>query len=580
MGNNVVEVILAGKDHASGVLNNLDAKLGGIGRIARTAGTAIVGGMAAGAASIVTMARQTATLGDEIEKMSRRTGVSAESLSTLAFAAEQSGSNIGELENGLKRLARNVSDAEAGLTTSVRAFDRLGISIYDANGNLREVDDLLPSVADAMQGLRTDTERAATAQELFGRAGTQLLPMLMEGSKGIRDMQEEARALGREFSTTAARDSAELVDAQNRVRSALQGVRNLLMRDLIPLFAEWSNKIAEAVSKNEGLIGTIRTLLHLATEQGQQEKKLGELSMRRWEIEDRLEEIAERQAGRKNESARLARIETELREELAQIIAEEAELTEQINQHARERAEASAETVGTETEIVELTERQLSLLERTSNLQRGELTWEIQARDKVNIRYRELRKIQQQTITEGRQGFTQMGHEFQTVFQGTSQDAFRGFLRTGQLTMRQFVDYTLQQLGRVAAHRVFMFLAETALSGGSNLFGQVFGGLGGLFRATGGPVHQFTMPEVPKFAGGIGFVPGYGTGDTVPAMLTPGEGIIPRDQMSRLLAGATGGGGGTPLYVTFESLVPYTAAQRVDAVRWLNDVLDERDESY
>jgi len=65
-------------------------------------------------------------------------------------------------------------------------------------------------------GIEDPTRKAALAQALFGRAGTQLLPMMARGAAGIEELQEQARALGLTMSTadaTAAEDFTDALDA-------------------------------------------------------------------------------------------------------------------------------------------------------------------------------------------------------------------------------------------------------------------------------------------------------------------------------------------------------------------------------
>jgi len=61
--------------------------------------------------------------------------------------------------------------------------------------------------------------------------------------------------------------------------------------------------------------------------------------------------------------------------------------------------------------------------------------------------------------------------------------------------------------------------------------------------------------SVMAFNEGTDMVPGVGTGDTVPAMLTPGEGVVPGGVMDGLSemarAGTLGAGGGTHVHVHF-----------------------------
>ena len=235
-------------DNASKVLGNVHdnlenslGKKGFAGKIAplAKAGFLAVGAAAVGvAAGIVAITKSVASAGDEFQKMSLRTGVSSENLSTLGYAAERSGSNLATLENGFRRLSANAADAARGTGEAKESFAALGISVVTANGQLKSSDDLLLELADKFKGLKDDTAAAALAQDIFGKSGTQLLPLLKEGKDGIQALQERARALGIEFSTTAANDSAAFEDAMLDLSTAFTGIKNTIGTQFLPVFSE------------------------------------------------------------------------------------------------------------------------------------------------------------------------------------------------------------------------------------------------------------------------------------------------------------------------------------------------------
>jgi hypothetical protein len=64
-----------------------------------------------------------------------------------------------------------------------------------------------------------------------------------------------------------------------------------------------------------------------------------------------------------------------------------------------------------------------------------------------------------------------------------------------------------------------------------------------------------------------GIVPGYGGGDSVPAMLTPGEGVIPADKMDALMSARSGSAGGTHHHYTVKAhFAPEVHAVDADGV--------------
>lgn len=233
----------AGLGRAEGQAKSFQDRIGAVGKNMVKVGGAVAGfGVAAGA-SLLAVAQSAATFGDELQKSSIRTGVATDVLQGLKFASEQSGASFGSLTKGLKALSKNSNEANLGMKEYSDTFDRLGVDVSDASGNLKDADALLLELSDAFAGLDNDTEAAALAQEVFGKAGTDLLPLLKEGREGIEALSDQAHSLGIVYSKDLADASAEYLDAQNELTTSLSGFKNAIGLALIPTLT----KLADAV---------------------------------------------------------------------------------------------------------------------------------------------------------------------------------------------------------------------------------------------------------------------------------------------------------------------------------------------
>jgi hypothetical protein len=160
-----------------------------------SAGMATVGGLL-GASGMF------ASMGDTLAKASQRTGIGVERLSELAYAAEQSGADLGTLEAGVRRMQKVIAEAAAGSESAREALASLGLSIEQLAG--RSPDQQFMRIADRLAKIADPTLRAAAALELFGRSGTQLLPMVAEGAAGVETLASRARELGLVMATEDA----------------------------------------------------------------------------------------------------------------------------------------------------------------------------------------------------------------------------------------------------------------------------------------------------------------------------------------------------------------------------------------
>jgi len=216
------------------------AQIKGMGRSMTMAGGVIVGAMGL-------MIKKYADAGDEVHKMAIKTGFSTEALSELKYAAEISGASLGSLDKGVKKMSKSLTDADRGLETYVVSFDRIGLSVEDLMALSPEEQFL--KIADGIAELESPTLRAATAQEIFGRAGTELLPLFAEGSAGMADLRDKAKELGYSFDQEAADGAARLVDAQTDLKTAFSGVAISISQTLAPALSGLIEKFADTVAK-------------------------------------------------------------------------------------------------------------------------------------------------------------------------------------------------------------------------------------------------------------------------------------------------------------------------------------------
>lgn len=154
-----------------------------------------------------------ARTGDELDKMSRRTGISAQALAELGFAAEQSGNDMGNIEKAIRIMQKGLNDASDGTGPLNDALGDLGLS-FEALERLAP-DEQFELLGNRISDIEDPTKRAAAAMDVFGsRSGTALLPML----KDMTALRQEARDLGLVPSQKAVDDAAAVTDAINRVR--------------------------------------------------------------------------------------------------------------------------------------------------------------------------------------------------------------------------------------------------------------------------------------------------------------------------------------------------------------------------
>lgn len=127
------------------------------------------------------------------------------------------------------------------------AFDTLGISLTDADGNLRSIEDLMNESIIALSGMDEGAERTALATDLFGKAAQELAPTLNGGADSIQALKDRASDLGLVLSDEGVAASAAYSDAMYDLDQAISGVKNDVGAALLPIITDLVNGITDAL---------------------------------------------------------------------------------------------------------------------------------------------------------------------------------------------------------------------------------------------------------------------------------------------------------------------------------------------
>jgi len=204
-------------------------------------------------------AKTFADMGSRMWDMAKRTGVSVEALSALSYAAEQSGAGVESFENGIRRMQRTLYDAGRGLSTATDALGELGLTIQDLEGLSPEAQ--FRQLADRLDRIEDPSRKAALAMTIFGRSGTELLPMLEGGAAALDAYEQHARKLGLIMRTedAAAADAfgdalADLWKVLKMVVFAVGAALAPTLKDLSAQVVRAAKTVTEWVRENQGFI--------------------------------------------------------------------------------------------------------------------------------------------------------------------------------------------------------------------------------------------------------------------------------------------------------------------------------------
>ena len=239
-------------DQASKKISSLSSNLGnGLATAAKVGAAAITAVTAATAAmttALVNGISKTAEYGDNIDKMSQKMGMTAESYQEWDAVMQHCGSSIESLKPAMKTLA---TAAESGSD----AFEKLGISQEQIAGMSQE--QLFDATIAGLQNVTDETQRTYLAGKLLGRGATELGPLLNTSAEDTQAMKDRVHELGGVMSNEAVKAAARYQDSLQDMKTSFSGLKNSLISDFLPGMSTVMDGIASLVIGEDSAQSTI-----------------------------------------------------------------------------------------------------------------------------------------------------------------------------------------------------------------------------------------------------------------------------------------------------------------------------------
>lgn len=235
---------LTAVDQTRAAFDSVKRNLSDVERTASALGSVLAGigaGLSAGA--LVGFARQAIDAADNLGKLSQRVGVAVESLAELQYAGKLADVTTEQLGDALRKLSVNLQAAAGGAKEFQGAFAAVGISAAE----LRNIgaDAAVARIADAFARTEDGAAKTALAVRLFGRTGSDLIPLLNQGSAGLRAAGDEARRFGLVITADAARAAEQFNDDITRLQASAQGLGIALANRVLPSLTAFTAQLLE-----------------------------------------------------------------------------------------------------------------------------------------------------------------------------------------------------------------------------------------------------------------------------------------------------------------------------------------------
>lgn len=221
-------------DNAGGKFEKLGSVLKGVGA-AMGAAFATIGTAAIGAGKALTdMTVNAAAYADDMLTQSTVTGMSVESLQAYSYAADLVDVSLDTLTGSMAKNVKSMSNAAQGSAKYADAYAQLGVSVTNADGTLRNSEDVYWEVIDALGSVSNETERDALAMQLFGKSAQDLNPLIAQGSEGIAALTDEANRMGAVLSEDSISKLGAFDDSVQRLTQGSEAAKRAMGTILLP----------------------------------------------------------------------------------------------------------------------------------------------------------------------------------------------------------------------------------------------------------------------------------------------------------------------------------------------------------
>lgn len=232
------------------IIGGIKALASGISNVASSMGDALKGG---------------AEYADNILTLSTQTGIATDKLQKYQAVSELTDVSMDTLTGSMSKMVK-------GLETNADNYKKLGVSIYDANGKLKDSEDIFNETLGALGKMKNETERDAMAMDLFGKSAQDLNPLIAMGTDGLNELMNSAEQMGAVLSEDGLSALGELDDQMQIFASTTGATGNILAVAFAPavsslignvndLGAGFNYLISSIVSGDEGGIEEASNIL-------------------------------------------------------------------------------------------------------------------------------------------------------------------------------------------------------------------------------------------------------------------------------------------------------------------------------
>ena len=206
---------------------------------------------AAVAASIGAVTVKSASWADDINTMSKVYGIGTRELQQYSAAAELVDVDVETIAKSHSKLTKQMNSAAKGTGASAEAFEKLGVSVTNSDGSLRDADAVWQDTIKALGSMENETERDAVAMQLMGKSAQELNPLIEDGGEAYKNLADTLAKYDLDYI------DQETLDQANAFNDSLDTIKAVGMVAFQQLGTQLAAYLAPAMERVVDLVGQI-----------------------------------------------------------------------------------------------------------------------------------------------------------------------------------------------------------------------------------------------------------------------------------------------------------------------------------
>ena len=206
---------------------------------------------AALAASIGALTVKSGKWADDLNTMSKVYSIGTGELQKYAAAADLVDVSTEDIAKSHIKLEKQMMSASKGTGASAEAFAKLGVSVTNADGSLKNGDAVWQETIKALGSMENETERDALAMQLMGKSAANLNPLIEDGGETYKQVADTLAKYDLDFI------DQDTLNQANEFNDALDTMKTVGMVAFQQLGTQLAAYLAPAMEKVVDVVGRL-----------------------------------------------------------------------------------------------------------------------------------------------------------------------------------------------------------------------------------------------------------------------------------------------------------------------------------